>query len=233
MERGTHATLKVLIAISFSMAIVKADEVPIVWTGAPTITSATCNGCPFGGTAEPNPYAYSDSPNAGLDIQYESQSWALGASTSSSVVDEFTIASPAAVDLTLALNDSIAGNEYNFYGQVSGSVDISGAGGSLDVPFSSSGFSSNCQGACNAGLSLSDSESGIADLLAGTYTVTVEYSDSNSSFGDSFTDSFLTVGFSDPIASAPEPNYVGLVGLLPLAFLLGQRFSRRSRKVCD
>jgi len=73
------------------------------------------------------------------------------------------------------------------------------------------------------GSGASDNQSGVVDLAAGSYSLLVNYSDSNNSVGDSFSNAFLDARIVDP-APVPEPSYPALIaGLAILAGAIKRR----------
>jgi hypothetical protein len=233
MNRGVSFLL--FIAIGFSLANLKADPVSISWTGSTSVVSAECGGC-YGFTPSITPSM--NGSQADLEVDYYDSASARGAGSDSVINSQFTLSAPGEILLSLSVVDSIYGNTCNpgncddpyptweLDAGFTGNATISGPGG-LVVPFqqSTSIISDDCgQGLCQASLLLNDSESGMAVLPAGTYTLSIAYSDSNSASGESWEESTVHASLSDPPSPIPEPSYVVWIGLIPLVFLLGRRF---------
>jgi hypothetical protein len=222
----------VLLAAGITAAALKAD--PIVWSGSPIVTSSQCPGCPYGQLISPS--ESENSVEADLDVEFGSSALAVGASSAASLESAFVLPYATGIDLAAAVNYNAfgtscndvgcAGASWTFEGEFSGSLSIVDSGGHVDltVPFGSSGTITD--------VGLSDNESGLVDLAAGSYALIVNYSDSNNSIGDSFSNTFLDARLVDP-EPVPEPSYVALIaGFAILAGAIRSRGgSRRFRRV--
>ncbi len=240
MNRGVSFLL--FIAIGFSLANLKADPVSISWTGSTSIVSAECGGCySFNPSITPS----MNGSQADLEVDYYDSASAYGAGSDSVINAQFTLSAPGEILLGLSVVDSIYGNTCNpgacddpyptwdFNAGFTGNATISGPGG-LVVPFQSSTsfLSDDCNGyLCEASILLNDSESGMAVLAAGTYTLSIAYSDSNSASGESWEESTVHASLSDPPSPIPEPSHVVWIALLPLVFSTRERTRGRWRRL--
>jgi hypothetical protein len=216
-----------LVAFLGMAALVSADTVPIMWTGSPSVPTWECNGCPYGG-APPTATATEDGATADLAVSYFSSATGFGPSSSSTVTDTFTLTSPADVLLSLSVDYfssgsscwdfGCAGPGWDYSAEFAGDASISGPDG-IDIAFGDSGTVPGiCNGAlgpgnCSGGMYLQDTESGMTELPAGTYTLTVNYSDSDTSVGDSSAGALLDVTLGDADI-VPEPAHTIFVVIL-------------------
>jgi hypothetical protein len=206
------------------------DAVPVTWSSAPSVAAWQCAGCQYGG-GTPVPTATQDGPDADLHVDYASSATGYGPSSDSTITDTFTLASPADVLLSLSVSYfssgtscwdfGCAGPDWDYSAEFNGSVDLLG----LTIPFSDSGTVPGiCDqyGNCSAGLYLSDAGSQAMTLAAGTYLLTVNYSDSDTSVGDSSAGAMLDIFLSDPV-STPEPRDLWFI--IPILLLLAGAWS--------
>ncbi len=207
----------VLLAAGITAAALKADA--IVWSGSPTVTSSQCPGCPYGQLISPSESA--NGIEADLNVEFGSSALGPGAFSSASLESPFVLPYATGIDLSVAVNYGFSGTScsdvecagagWTAVGENSGSLSIVDSGGRVDltVPFGGSGSSNN--------------QSGVVDLAAGNYSLLVNYSDSNNSVGDSFSNAFLQARIVDP-APVPEPSYLALIaGLAILAGAITRR----------
>jgi hypothetical protein len=211
--------------------LASADPVAITWSAPPTVAAWNCDGCESGG-GMPTPTATQDGTNADLQVNYVSSATGDGPSSDSTITDTFTLAAPADVSLSITIGYESSGDScgdrtcndltsWDYTGGFSGGVGISGPnGGVLGIPFGNSAtVAGTCgeiaPGDCSAGVSFFQSGSDTMQLAAGTYTLTVDYSDSNTSIGDSFSGATLDAVLSDTVAT-PEPNRTFFVVMLLL-----------------
>ena len=221
--------MRYLFALSLAVFAANADPVAVTWSGTPAEITGDCPGCPYG--FSPTAYDYTVGPNAYQDVSINSSAWGYGPSTNAMISDSFNLASAAEVSLTVNAYYSASGTScsdggcapqtsWSMSGQFSGYEEIVGPDGTVDLslPFGGSAtVPGTCDpanyGACFATVSLSNNESGTAQLAAGDYTLEIVYSDQNSSRGDSYTGATVDAVLTDPIAT-PEPRLVWLMVLL-------------------
>jgi|SRR5580698_7567276 hypothetical protein len=194
--------------------VLKADTIPVTWDSVPTVAAWQCAGCQYGGGI-PTATATQDGADADLEVNYFSSATGFGPSSSSTITEQFTLTAPADVLLSLTVDYfssgsscwdfGCAGPDWDYSAEFNGSLDLLG----LTIPFSDSGtLPGICDqyGNCSAGLYLSDAGSQAMTLAAGTYLLTVNYSDSDTSVGDSSAGAVLDLELSDPVAGVPEPH---------------------------
>lgn len=229
-----------------------AAQVPVTWSGSPTVLAQQCWGCTYGPIApDQNAYQIDSGLDAGESIGFASSAISPDPGSSDSVETPFTLESPA--DVALAVEASYAAygtscgdsgcnqnlSAWSLDGGFSGSVSIVERG--VDLLTVTFGASGSQDGDCLPGiqcsvgysspaLALSDAESGQVLLDAGTYDLLTTYGDWDSSEGDSGARAAITETLTDPVAAVPEPDALSLVVALLGITLAGLWFSKKARK---
>jgi len=230
--------LSTLLFVVLGLPSVKADTVPVTWSGSPTATCDSAELCEEFGffptiTESQNGPAADVYEGFGTGIMY-----CCGGS-GASIDTPFTITSEASVELAVAADYSGYGTSctpvncdpsrsWTFEGAFSGQseiVDSSGNvdldltwGGSESIPCSQGIFAGDCVGE----ISVASDVSGVLDLMAGNYTLVTYESSGNNSIGQNQTGVSVQESL-DPGTAVPEPSGLWLV----LAFGASLFFCRR------
>lgn len=224
-----------LLALVFvAIGIACADPVAVTWSGIPTVTAQCCVGTDSGYLEPPGLNAVQNGLDADLSTGSTLASWNPFPSDNATIEIPFTISAPAEIAVNVAVNYNGGGTDcgdvscpelanWTLYGGFSGGIEITDDKGNevLFVPFGVNGsVAATCDDLqCSGGLALSDAESGMADLAAGTYLLTDSYQMHTESVGDSWTSLDTQVALSDPIET-PEPRFtvwwlgVAMAGML-------------------
>lgn len=234
-----------LLLLAFSV-LALADIVPVTWTGNPGSTLLDCGGCPFGGNP-PMVTETQDGPDVDFRAQFFSTAIGFGPYSDSMAYGTFSISYPADITLAITVGYSSTGNScadtycpdltsWNYSGGFSGGIGISGPNGAgIGMPFGNSAtVAGTCgeiaPGDCSGQVSFFDSQSVTMFLPAGDYAIGVDYSDSDSSIGDSWEGAYVDAVISDPASAVPEPRgWVFSAAFVLLGIVVGRVLKRTLR----